>query len=923
MSIQIIITGKHVQAEVIKFFYLLNVKFFFFREKEERERKKYQNKQKNNEEKKNGDNNLSDPEAKKNKHVGKRRSERLNNRNNGTGHQRSFSLPGRNPGPQYRHPPWEHQAHNDDFHVDRTGSNFVEPSRGQRNGGYGNYQQNQWNRNMGFQNFGAQAPNQNFHQPYHDTGAYNMHGQYDSNGWTIDRRGMRDDIGQDHYRNQYKDDFYSDPNSPYELENSGFPERSWQYGEPSQRYQDNHSGRGRNPNRWSRNNAPREDTRTHGFRNGNVRNTENVSRDSRQQPNNGQAKDESVSNSKKNGRPQEKNGRPQEKNNDMHLDVRSKAIDDEVNLPFKKPTSQNSEKYIESMRESRNRSESCEKIANKRRRYNSPSHSHESTSRQDKDSRNTHIRFADEEEISGKPFQHFDEADSTTSSGDKEELSSSSSGKKGSGGSKERKKGILKKKKKNGGKGSPPGSPKRSNRKGREDKGGEGVLEKAEKLCRELREKREKAKLERERKMKLEQQEKLDSINQELKNLQDKSKEYVKGHILTEEMKLPDVSSAKENSEKESSHSKSSKLIQPNKEIEKIRQSIEKSVQSVNEIEKLQSSLELERNSGKKDLSSSTNKSVSVNSEKSGKDSLRKETSTKPDSVETRKPGLREEISTASSKKPKEKPNTEALLKMVNSPRSRKERKQLAEMLRSYAQSQKKLSLPRYNLQLSGSYDDNLGGRIEELRLEELSPEVQIQIAQLMEAEATPDLNDLEMALMSSSEKRNSVGGKSGKDDGTSVPNSIASTRDQHHGLERVLQGTSKERQRTLSTDSDRIGTTVRRREDSAQPLKFSDLSTYVTTKTEPMDLEYEKAAQIPSSSPETMASHVTSTTNLGEIEKSIQTHNVSVQRMPQFSDQLPQRSSTQMDADLPSLSGRFLKSSQFDKIQKMKNVDC
>lgn len=132
---------------------------------------------------------------------------------------------------------------------------------------------------------------------------------------------------------------------------------------------------------------------------------------------------------------------------------RSKVIDDEVTFSFKKPTSPKSEKYIESIRESRNRSESCEKVANKRRRYNSPSHSHEPTSRQDKDSKNTHIRFADEE-ITGKPFQHFDEADSTTSSGDKEELSSSSSGKKGSGGSKERKKGILKKKKKNGGKGS-------------------------------------------------------------------------------------------------------------------------------------------------------------------------------------------------------------------------------------------------------------------------------------------------------------------------------------------------------------------------------------------------------------------------------------------------------------------------------------
>lgn len=54
----------------------------------------------------------------------------------------------------------------------------------------------------------------------------------------------------------------------------------------------------------------------------------------------------------------------------MYLDVRLKVIDDEVIFFFKKLISLKSEKYIESIREIRNRLESCEKVVNKRRRYN-------------------------------------------------------------------------------------------------------------------------------------------------------------------------------------------------------------------------------------------------------------------------------------------------------------------------------------------------------------------------------------------------------------------------------------------------------------------------------------------------------------------------------------------------------------------------
>lgn len=303
-------------------------------------------------------------------------------------------------------------------------------------------------------------------------------------------------------------------------------------------------------------------------------------------------------------------------------------------------------------------------------------------------------------------------------------------------------------------------------------------------------------------------------------------------------MKLLDVFSVKENIEKEFSYGKSINLSQFNKEIEKIRQSIEKSVQSVNEIDKFQSSLGLERSFGKKDMSSSINKLVL---EKSGKDFVRKEISIKLDSVEIRKLGFREEISFVLFKKFKEKLNIEVLLKMVNFLRLRKERKQLVEMIRFYVQFQKKLFLFRYNFQLLGSYDDNFDGRIEELRLEELFFEVQIQIVQFMEVEVIFDLNDLEMVLMFSLEKRKSGRGKLGKDDGIVVFNLVVLVRDQYYGLERVLQGILKERQRILFIDFDRIGIILRRREDLVEFLKFSDFFIFVMIKIEFMDLEYEK----------------------------------------------------------------------------------
>lgn len=110
-----------------------------------------------------------------------------------------------------------------------------------------------------------------------------------------------------------------------------------------------------------------------------------------------------------------------------------------------------------------------------------------------------------------------------------------------------------------------------------------------------------------------------------------------------------------------------------------------------------------------------------------------------------------------------------------------------------------------------------------------------------MEVEVIFDLNDLEMVLMFSLEKRKSGRGKLGKDDVIVVFNFVVLVRDQYYGLERVLQGILKERQRILFIDFDRIGIILRRREDLVQFLKFSDFFIFVMIKIEFMDLEYEK----------------------------------------------------------------------------------
>ncbi|KAL5008475.1 hypothetical protein ScPMuIL_014056 [Solemya velum] len=94
----------------------------------------------------------------------------------------------------------------------------------------------------------------------------------------------------------------------------------------------------------------------------------------------------------------------------------------------------------------------------------------------------------------------------------------------------------------------------------------------------------------------------------------------------------------------------------------------------------------------------------------------------------------------------KNKPlNRETLLKLINSPRSRKERLKLSEMLSKYSKSQNKLSMPRFNLKMSGLYDTEEMS-LEEIDYDDLSVDLQLEIAEMFEHDVPHEMNDSSMS---------------------------------------------------------------------------------------------------------------------------------------------------------------------------------
>ncbi|XP_052106021.1 uncharacterized protein LOC127738724 [Mytilus californianus] len=340
---------------------------------------------------------------------------------------------------------------------------------------------------------------------------------------------------------------------------------------------------------------------------------------------------------------------------------------------------------------------------------------------------------------------------------------------------------------------------------------GDTVLERAEKLCKELRDRREKAKKDVQKGKKVEKNE---EINKQLAKFAEINKSYVKGVLddtdLDVPLKLIDMRSKKSDkissttpkkenvSENSSSSVKEitpvssttkSKNKKPVSKVESPSRSSGNKVKDVSprkiiDIHSIESPDEsqIEKSSQKKSTSQSISRAgkTKVTSKTRDIDEIRKEIELEvrqsqqdktnkslineesltlhegeedESAMSEKNIGLRETDSAEPSKlrSSVESTSRESLLKMVNSPRSRKERQQLAEFLRTYAKSQNRLSLPRFNLQMSGLYDnlEHYG----EFGLEELSPEVQLQIAELIEADIKPDIDELEQNLLLSNIK--------------------------------------------------------------------------------------------------------------------------------------------------------------------------
>ena len=304
-----------------------------------------------------------------------------------------------------------------------------------------------------------------------------------------------------------------------------------------------------------------------------------------------------------------------------------------------------------------------------------------------------------------------------------------------------------------------PASQRKSPRKLKDE--GESVLERAEKLCKKLRDEREKGKKEKEMKEKQKKLEKHKELNSQIKVLTEKNQAPIKGHLEAAENKIDkNMNNSGSSSEQPNllASSRSMGVLEkaavslgiPIELNEGRKQPVSKDgsktgVKSINsqpklDIERIRENIET---SVKTELSEKTGRSVS-NITKPG--TPKSDTSLSPPAFPSplAKHMLSKQKSDSGSNY-----DTDHLLKMVNSPRSTKERLQIAQMLRTYAKSQTKLSLPRFNLKMSdlcsGSGDRQ--DDIAELNLEDMSPDLQLEIANLIEADIKPDITELEKIL--------------------------------------------------------------------------------------------------------------------------------------------------------------------------------
>lgn len=255
------------------------------------------------------------------------------------------------------------------------------------------------------------------------------------------------------------------------------------------------------------------------------------------------------------------------------------------------------------------------------------------------------------------------------------------------------------------------------------------VLERAEKLCKKLRSDRERAKMKKKEDEKSKKIEKEMELNKKIETLSEKNKSNIRGIldsdipikqrlgevVKTNEKKGLPTSVVEPMSPETSVHKKQDKLTPSREDGSSNSSIVERIAQTKADIDAIRAKIEA---------------------------SVQKEMSQSGSSTDTVVP----------PKYPQATDRT-SLVKMVNSPRTTKERLSLAQMFREHARSQTKLSLPRFNLK----YSDLCSGsdKFDEyanINVESLAPNVQLQIANIIESDIKPDISELERLLDQASE---------------------------------------------------------------------------------------------------------------------------------------------------------------------------
>ena len=267
------------------------------------------------------------------------------------------------------------------------------------------------------------------------------------------------------------------------------------------------------------------------------------------------------------------------------------------------------------------------------------------------------------------------------------------------------------------------------------------VLEKAEKLCKKLRNEREKIKQQKLMKEKQKKIEKNEELNVQIAELSKENKKRITGHL-----EATDVTVNNGDGHFEVSVS----VNEPNRQRASEPTNISAPV-PIN-IEPSSAAKETVKSSAVKSVlspivSGDPNIAARIAQTRADIDAIRAkiEGSVQADTSKVEKPSP--SLSKASFCD-KNKPDNQSLLKMVNAPRTTRERLHVAQLLRNHAKSQSKFSLPRFNLKMSDLVENKTELEdLSEFSIGALEPSVQLEIANLIEADIKPDVTELQVLL--------------------------------------------------------------------------------------------------------------------------------------------------------------------------------